>query len=96
MYYRLQGLQSNAIYIQMIISRTKTMLLKTKIVENETSLFKLHSLLHKLKAIDFALHTSHIENLLWNVLECQKTMLETEPRVCSNIWGAEQELSNLL
>ena len=48
--------------------------------------FKLHSLLHKLKAIDFALHTSHIENLLWNVLECQKTMLETEPRVCSNIW----------
>ena len=30
---------------------------------------KLHSLVHKLKAIDFALHTSHFENLLWNVLE---------------------------
>ena len=60
---------------------------KTEIAENETSLFKLHSVLHKLKAIDFALHTSHIENLLRNVLECQKTMLDTETRVCSNIWG---------
>ena len=60
---------------------------KPRLLKMRLLFFKLHSLLHKLKAIDFALHTSHIENLLWNVLECQKTMLETEPRVCSNIWG---------
>ena len=60
---------------------------KPRLLKMRLLFFKLHSLLHTLKAIDFALYTSHIENLLWNVLECQKTMLETEPRVCSDIWG---------
>ena len=60
---------------------------KLRLLKMRLFFFKLHSLVHKLKAIDFALHTSHIENLVWNVLECQKTMLETKPRVCSNIWG---------
>ena len=60
---------------------------KPRLLKMRLLFFKLHSLLHKLKAIDFALHTSHIENLLRNVLECQKTVLDTETRVCSNIWG---------
>ena len=45
---------------------------KPRLLKMRLFFFKLHSLVHKLKAIDFALHTSHIENLLWNVLECQE------------------------